>query len=145
MATTLPCPFTPQKPPSVRPPWFLNGVPVVDDPQYGLTSLTACPAPLSCFKSAELPDGSYWMWLGGPWYGSKYSPLSGMLFFAVSWERWILLAYVSMRWGGKWVVPPYLWQSTWAGIPGTGRMIAQQVTIAAPPTGTGQFEMGTET
>lgn len=141
----LPCAFTPQQPPGWRPSWFRYGTPVVLDPKYGEITLVYGPAPIPCFKSAVQDDGSAWMWLGAPWYRSMYSPLAGMLFFATSWERWILCSYLSMQWNGNRITPPRLWQSSWVGVPGHGRMSGLVADIAAPPTGTGTFELGTET
>lgn len=119
------CPFVAQAPPTSRPPWYRTGTPVVTDPVYGEIALYSCFPPLYCYKSTALPDGSYWMWLGGPWYSSPVSPLSGMLFFAINWEYWILLEFVSMN--------SSIGQSTWSGVPGNGRIYNQNVSITAMP------------
>lgn len=118
-----PCPAKKQSPPVVRPPWYDSGTPVVSDPLYGDIPLVLSPKPLKCYKSAAMPDGSYWMWLGGPWYRAVESPLSGMLFFALTWEYWSLLQYVSKDANNG--------SSVWIGSDGNGRMKGVQVTITA--------------
>jgi hypothetical protein len=124
--SALPCSQLKQSGIVYRPPWFARSPPVVSDPLYGAIALVYGPAPLPCYKSAELPDGSYWMWLGGPWYPSRYSPLSGMLFFATAWEYWRLLKFQS--------ITKALWISQWGGGPGNGRMDGLTVSVTQNPS-----------
>lgn len=125
----LPCPTKPQAKGAPRPPWFPVGTVTVDDPDYEQVTLTLCELPLTCYKSDPLPDGSSWMWLGSCVWKSSQSPLSGMLFFARTWEAWRALDFVSMNSNES--------TSNWEGVNGHGRILGATVTVTAmlPPNG----------
>lgn len=122
---STPCPPPIQQPARLRPNWYPTGTVTVYDPDYEAVALTPCPLPLHCWKSQPLPDGSMWMWLGAPWYRAQYTALSGMLFFAPSWERWSVCQFNELI--------PWSWECSWTGQAGQGRIAGIDVTVDAPP------------
>jgi hypothetical protein len=121
VSASFPCAIKGPKKQVIRPPWCDSGTCTVTDPLYGEITLTVCPKPLRCWKSGMLPDGSYWMWLGGPWHENPDTPLSGYLFFAPSWEYWQAMQYVSQEIQNRF--------STWIGQNGCGRVDGQEATV----------------
>lgn len=115
----------------VRPDYYMATPPIVSDPKYGDVTLIECLEPLHCYKSAELPDGSYWMWLGTAKHNASNTPLSGELYFATSWEYWISLDFGSIDTNN--------FSSTWTGKAGNGRMFDLSVTITQMPGALAEF------
>lgn len=105
----------------LRPPWCDKGTVIVTDPKYGEVSLISQPKPLRCWKSALLPDGTAWMWRSDAWHDNPFTPTSGLLFFAPTWEYWQMMGFVSQK------MDTLL--SIWEGPTGTGRILQQQVTV----------------
>lgn len=119
------CTSKPIKAARTLPNWSFQGVATLQDPKYGKITLVYQGLPLHSWKSEALPDGSYWMWLGWSFTRASNATLTGRLFFARSWETWQPLALLSVR--------ADLFQSTWQGQDGNGRMKDQEVTITASP------------
>lgn len=113
------------KPPQLWPDFWTTGVVAVEDPKYGGIALEYMGLPLHSWQSRMLDDGSYWMWLGWAFNRGGAPGLTGLLYFARTWQRWKALEFVSYR--------PDVFRAVFNGVDGNGRINGQEVGVTAAP------------